>query len=263
MVLMSLGPADPIPIDQAGSGYAPRVTVVGADLPPSTAPAAAWRRPPLSVPAGRSPSSGRSLAILGVLFFFYVYYVAGSATASILAAEVSASWSGIVWPAALPLLVICVAGVGYELAVIATAGRPRVRLTMRDWGLGGSPAAKVWLGLAYLLPLAASLVADRVFLAAPLAGAVFSPLSWLVRWLGPAAFAICLILARVCSLRAVKHAILNGRAPSFRISSDEAWWWDGQAWTNVSDAAPETALHSPDDNYWWTGQDWIPLPPRP
>ena len=230
------------------------MTVVGADLPPSATPAAAWRRPPWSAPEGRHPSSGRSLAILGVLFFLYLYSMAGAVALE----------PGIPWPAALPYLVICAVGVGYGLAVIATAGRPRVRLMMRDWGLGGSAAAKVWLGLAYLLPLAGSFAAGWVLSPAGSFSAVATtPPSLLVRLLGPAAFVLCLILARVSSLRAVKNAIFDGRAPSFTVSSDQAWWWDGQEWTNVADAAPESALRSPDTNYWWTGQDWIPLPPRP
>ena len=247
---------EPIAIDEADSGgYAARMTVVGADLPPSAAPAAAWRRPPWSAPEGRRPSSGRSLAILGVLFFFWIYSMAGAVVASV---------PDISWPAELPFLAICAVGVGYGLAVIATAGRPRVRLTMRDWGLGGSAAAKVWLGLAYLLPLAGSFAAGWVLSPAGSFSAVATtPLSLLVRLLGPAAFVLCLILARVSSLGAVKNAIFDGRAPSFTVSSDQAWWWDGQQWTNVADAAPESALRSPDTNYWWTGQDWIPLPARP
>jgi hypothetical protein len=171
---------------------------------------------------------------------------------------------GMLWPA----VVICAGGVGYGLAIIATARRPRVRLMMRDWGLAGSPAAKVWFGLAYVLPLAGSLAAGRVLLSAFLGAGPFSevataPLSWLLHLVGPAAFALCLILARVCSRRPIKNAILDGRAPSFKISNDRAWWWDGAAWAHVSIAAPESALRSPDTNYWWTGKDWIPLPPRP
>ncbi|MGD0448987.1 MAG: hypothetical protein ABSB36_10340 [Candidatus Dormibacteria bacterium] len=193
--------------------------------------------------------------MFGVLAFFYVYSMAGT---------VLASGPGIPWPAALPFLVICALGVGYGLAIIATARLPRVRLLMRDWGLGGSPAAKVWLGLAYVLPLAGSLVVGWTLRGAgPLSTFATSPLFSFAGLLGPVAFVICLVLARICALRAVKHAILNGRAPSFTISSDEAWWWDGEAWTNVADAAPESALRSPDTNYWWTGQDWFPLPPRP
>ena len=244
-------------MDAAGrGGYAAGMTVVGADLPPSTARAAVWRRPPRSAPEGRHASSGRSLAMLGVLVSLYVYSLAGAMLALA---------PGIPWAAALPPLVICAVGVGYGLVIIATARLPRMRLVMRDWGLGDSPAAKVWLGLAYILPLAGSFVAGWTLRAAgqlssPLAS---SPLISYVGLFGPVAFAICLILARVCSLRAVKQAILHGRAPSFTVSSDGAWWWDGEAWTNVADATPESALRSPDTNYWWTGQEWIPLPPRP
>jgi hypothetical protein len=193
--------------------------------------------------------------MVAVLAFFYVYSMAGAALALGL---------GIPWPAALPFLVICSLGVGYGLAIIATARMPRVRLMMRDWGLGESPAAKVWLGLAYVLPLAGSLVAGWTLRTSGQFSAVAtSQLISLTGLLGPVAFVICLILARVSSLRAVKHAILHGRAPSFTVSSDQAWWWDGEAWTNVADAAPESALRSPDTNYWWTGQDWFTLPPRP
>jgi hypothetical protein len=149
------------------------------------------------------------------------------------------------------------------LTVIATAGRPRVRLMMREWGLGRSPAARVWLGLAYVLPLAGSFVAGWVLRAAgPSSAVATAPLPSFVGLVGPAAFVICLILARTSSLRAVRNVILNGRTPSFRVSSDRIWWWDGEAWANVSAAVPESALRSPDTNYWWTGHDWLPLPPR-
>jgi hypothetical protein len=193
--------------------------------------------------------------MLGVLLFSYVYALAGGTLAAV---------PGVPWPADLPFLVICAAGVGYGLAVIATARRPRVRLMMRDWGLGDSPAARVWFGFAYVLPLAASLGAGWVLgPAAPLSTAATPQLSWLTGLLGLAAFVVCLILARVCSLQPVKRAILDGRAPSFEISGDAASWWDGEAWASVLVSAPETALRSPDGNYWWAGQGWLPLPPRP
>ena len=194
-------------MDAAGrGGYAAGMTVVGADLPPSTARAAVWRRPPRSAPEGRHASSGRSLAMLGVLVSLYVYSLAGAMLALA---------PGIPWAAALPPLVICAVGVGYGLVIIATARLPRMRLVMRDWGLGDSPAAKVWLGLAYILPLAGSFVAGWTLhaagqLSSPLAS---SPLISYVGLFGPVAFAICLILARVCSLRAVKQAILPRPSP--------------------------------------------------
>lgn len=231
------------------------MTVVGSDLPHPAAGAAAWRRPPLVVPAWRRPSSTRGFAMLGVLFLFYVYSVAGGTLTSV---------PGVPLPATLPYLVICAVGVGYGLAVIATAARPRVRLLMRDWGLGGSPAARVWFGLACMLPLAASVVSGWVLRAAgPFSTLATTPLSWLVGLLGPAVFVICLVLARVCSLRPVKRAILGGRAPSFEISADLASWWDGEAWASIFVCAPESALRSPDGNYWWAGEGWLPLPPRP
>lgn len=231
------------------------MTVVGAGLPRPAAGAPAWCRPPLAVPAWRRPGSWRGFAMLGVLLFFYVYSVAGGTLTSV---------PGMPWPADLPYLVICAGGAGYGLAVIATAGRTGVRLMMRDWGLGGSPAAKVWFGLAYVLPLAGSFVAGWVLrVAGPSSTVATMPLSTLVGLLGPAAFVICLILARVCSLRPVKRAILDGRAPSFSISGDRAWWWDGDAWASVFVSAPQSAQRSPDDNYWWAGQGWLPLPPRP
>ena len=127
--------------------------------------------------------------------------------------------------------------------------------------LGESPSdaapasAAVWSAQA-----PAALIRTLAPISSPLAS---SPLISYIGLFGPVAFAICLILARVSSLRAVKQAILHSRAPSFTVSSDGAWWWDGEAWTNVADAAPESALRSPDTNYWWTGRDWTPLPPRP
>jgi len=92
---------------------------------------------------GAARELGRILAMLGVLVSLYVYSMAGAMLALA---------PGIPWAAALTPLVICAVGVGYGLAIIATARRPRVRLMLRDWGLGDSPAAKVWLGLAYILP---------------------------------------------------------------------------------------------------------------
>ncbi len=250
----------PLSVRPAGADYAARMTEVGAGLSRSAPGAAVWRRPPFAWPAGRGPSSARTLAIIGVLFLFYLYYLAGGA----LAGGMLASWSGIIWPAALPFLVICAAGVGYGLAVIATAGRPRVTLMLRDWGLGGSTAAKVWFGLAYILPLAVSLATGWVIgPAGPSSAVATPPLSWLVELVGPAAFAVCLILARVCSLGPVRRAIVAGQAPSFKVWEDRAWWWDGGAWADWSVAAPESALRSPDGNYWWSGQGWLPLPPRP
>ena len=234
------------------------MTVVRADLPPSTGRASAWARPPWRAPDGRHASPARGLAILGVLAFLCVYCTAGGLLATLAAVP------GIPWAVALPALAICALGVGYGLAVIATARLPRVRLVMRDWGLGGSPAARVWLGLAYILPLAGSLVAAWIFRSAgQLSGAAPNLLISYAGLLGPLAFVLCVVLARVSALHAVKRAILDGRAPSFTVSSDGAWWWDGEVWSNVSDAAPEWALRSPDTNYWWMGQDWIPLPPRP
>lgn len=231
------------------------VTTAGTDLPRSAGGSAEWRRPPLAVPAWRRPSSGRGFAMLGVLFLFYVYWVAAGTLASL---------PGLPWPAGLPFLVICAGGVGYGLAIIATAGRPRVRLVMRDWGLGGSPAAKVWFGLACVLPFAMSLAAGWMLRpAGPFSAAAAVPLSWLVGLLGLVAFVICLVLARVSALGPVKRTILDGRAPSFEISADAGSWWDGEAWTSVLVSAPESALRSPDGNYWWAGDGWLPLPPRP
>ncbi|MGD1035122.1 MAG: hypothetical protein ABR977_11900 [Candidatus Dormibacteria bacterium] len=191
--------------------------------------------------------------MVGVLLFFYVYALAG---------ETLASAPGVPWPAYLPYVVVCIAGAGYGLAVIATARRPRVRLMLREWGLGASPVARMWFGLAYVLPLAVSLGA-RLVLGRPgaLPTGTATALPWLAPLLGAAAFAICLITANLCSLRPVKRAILDGRAPSFRISEDASSWWDGEAWASIFVSAPESALRSPDGNHWWAGRGWLPLPP--
>ena len=50
---------------------------------------------------------------------------------------------------------------------------------------------------------------------------------------------------------------------AFQMSADGNYWWDGQAWRYVLEAAPPGALRSPDGSHWWDGVKWRELARAP
>jgi hypothetical protein len=48
----------------------------------------------------------------------------------------------------------------------------------------------------------------------------------------------CMLLARAFSNREVRRAILAGLAPSYQMSPDTTWWWDGARWVGTGAGAP-------------------------
>lgn len=147
--------------------------------------------------------------------------------------------------------------IAYGAAVVAAARGSRLSPVWMFPGLGANPTAKRWYGLAFVIPGPIAWGALAVVHPAP--PAPYLLLSW---FLAPASVVGCLLLARASTNRSVKRAILTGSAPSYLISPDARWWWNGDTWAGVGVTAPEGALRSPDDNYWWTGRSWLAMPPR-
>jgi hypothetical protein len=154
---------------------------------------------------------------------------------------------------------IGILAVAYGVLVIVTAWGPRLKPDAIGYAIVATPIAKLWYGLAFIVPIAVTWSAAFLFNPRSLAD---SPYWDLVYWSGPASLAACILLARVSSVRPLKRAILAGRAARYLMSPDDRWWWDDSAWVAVATAAPEAAVRSPDDNYWWTGRSWVALPPR-
>lgn len=48
-----------------------------------------------------------------------------------------------------------------------------------------------------------------------------------------------------------------------QLSPDGNFWWDGQAWRDVSREAPPSARRSNDGAFWWDGSIWRPVPRPP
>ena len=69
----------------------------------------------------------------------------------------------------------------------------------------------------------------------------------------PAAGAIGVLAAWVCSNRDVKRTIRGGLATGYWMSPDRRYWWDGTQWADALSIAPDFALRSPDEGYWWSG----------
>lgn len=98
--------------------------------------------------------------------------------------------------------------------------------------------------------------------------------NWL-RNIGIAAGALVVALAIVTTITIVlitrrrrPSALLAGghatAASGPLMSTDGAYWWDGQLWRDASVEAPATAQRSPDGAHWWDGRTWRPVPaPRP
>ncbi|MGA8015489.1 MAG: hypothetical protein WCB85_06180 [Candidatus Dormiibacterota bacterium] len=164
------------------------------------------------------------------------------------------------WP--LPLAYYCGLGlvVAYGLTAIATAGRPGVKLTWSWVPFRANRPAGIWWGLAFVLSPAVGFLAGLLSPPYPAALSILAPVGIDG---GVAVAAGCILASATAANSEVKRAILAGRAPSFRISSDQLWWWDGGDWASVLLAAPPGALRSAGGNYWWTGSGWLSLPPRP
>jgi hypothetical protein len=155
---------------------------------------------------------------------------------------------------------ICVAilVVAYGVVIIATARGPRLKPDAIGYGIIATPGSQLWYGLAFVIPVALTWGGALIFPNPTTSDS----LSWeFLYWSGPTSFTVCFLLAHNLSVRPVKRAILAGRAPGYRTSPDDLWWWDGGAWVSVA-AAPEAALRSPNGNFWWTGHSWVALPPR-
>jgi hypothetical protein len=149
---------------------------------------------------------------------------------------------------------------GYGIGMIALARRPQLK-PVGLVGLATTPAAARWFGLAFVLPALIGL--SIAFIFRPMSDAGAQALFAIAYWAAPCAYAGCLLLARTCSNRPVKRAILAGSAPIFTASPAGDRWWNGSTWVSTTAAAPEGAQHSPDGNYWWTGSAWLPMPPIP
>jgi hypothetical protein len=148
----------------------------------------------------------------------------------------------------------------YGIGMIALVRRPQIKPVV-SVGLTTTPAAARWFGLAFALPALIGL--SIAFIFRPMSDAGAQALFAIAYWAAPCAYAGCLLLARTCSNRPVKRAILAGSAPIFTASPAGDWWWNGSTWVSTIAAAPEGAQHSPDGNYWWTGSAWLAMPPIP
>ena len=209
----------------------------------------AWRRPPWNIPPGRRDPLWRGLPealAFGALMF---------------------SWFGAAAMVYEPrsyqvgYYIAVVVAVSYGVATIVFARRRELKPVVRV-GFTTNPGAARWYGLAYVVPALLGL-SVALFLyprsAAPWDQARFT----IAFWAAPTAYGVFLMVARMRSNRAVRQAIVTGVAPSFATSPvGGCWWWDGTAWVNAHDAAPNSALRSPDGNYWWTGSAWFAMPPR-
>ena len=149
----------------------------------------------------------------------------------------------------------------YEVTVILTSGRPRG--VMPAWlGLNVNRDARAWFGLAIVIPLVISGVGAFYF--SPPGPTTQSQILFTVFFFAPAVIAAgCVLRSRAFSYRDIKKAIASGAAPSYVMSNDHFWWWDGARWVSAHAAAPPHALRSPDGNYWWSGRGWCALPPFP
>lgn len=222
---------------------------------------ARWRRPPWSVPGGRIPSLRRrlrdtlplSVLWLSVIGSFVLWYTVHQPVADF----------GAGFPAALYISVVilyisaAILAPAYGIAIIMSARGPHLKPVWLFPGIAETPAAKVWYGLAFVIPGAIGWGLALAIRPSP--ATAYLLFLWV---LAPISFAGCLDLARAYSNRSVKRAIIGGLAPSFYISADGRWWWNGDTWLSVAAAVPEGALRSPDGNYWWAGSFWFPMPPR-
>jgi hypothetical protein len=151
--------------------------------------------------------------------------------------------------------IMSAAGVGFGIAILATARRDRrTRIWDRAWWAGSTPAA-LSLGLALVLGLGAS------YAAAYWAPSTLHSGAFMLLWMSPM-LVVCLgfLLAFLLANRDAKQAIKAGKATRYWLSPDKRWWWDGVTWVSVSAGAPADAIRAPGGNYWWAGNDWCPWP---
>ncbi len=228
-------------------------------------PRARWRRVPWRVPTGRRPRFWprvpHALAY-GVLLASLFEAPAARVTAAVLGT-----------PFVAVDVTLAVLATAYGLAFIVTAGRPHPAQSHVFWqGLTATPAAKLWLGMAFVIPESLAWgVSSWLF---PTTGpTAYGAILW---WLPASTFVVCLFIANAYSNRDVKRTILAGLAPSYVMSPDGTWWrnadtwmsvtdrmwWNGNVWVSATAAVPDNALRSPDGNYWWTGSAWCAMPPR-
>jgi hypothetical protein len=236
----------------------------------TTTSAPTWRRIPWAVPSGRRlrfwPAVPEALLLGALLLSFgggqIVGYVGFAKATTILGAPIVASY-----------VLAAVVAVAYGVALIVTArARSTKRMPRLMAGLVGTPAARIWYGLAYVIsPLIAWGVSFNL---SPTATTQYRSVLWFA---APLAAIVCIISARICSDRDAKRAVLTGTAPGYLLSPDRTWWRKGETWASVNDRvwwngdvwvraeadAPDDALRSPDGNYWWTGSFWCPMPPIP
>lgn len=208
-----------------------------------------WRRPPAARRWPLRTRLGYGLTI-GLLFGL-------SPDANMLARHL--------FPFPLPFAIayVCIVGLelGYGTAVIATAGSGRVgRRLWAGLPCGANPVSRVWWGLAFVLGAPVSYATGLIW---PVSVATPSAAATLLFCAGTLAAAGCLLVSVGCSNIEVKQRIRSGRAPTYRLSRDHFWWWDGDGWASVAIAVPVGALRSPDGTHWWSGEGWVPIPPRP
>ena len=220
-------------------------------------PGSAWRRPPWSTPSGRRP---RYRQVLRIGFGVDALYMAASSGMYVTTVKTSWTFEDL-RPFSIFFIGIAGLAFAYGVAVILTSGRPRG--VMPAWlGLDVNRDARAWFGLAIVIPLMISGVGAFYF--SPPGPTAQSQILFTVFFFAPAVIAAgCVFRARACSYRDIKNAIVSGAAPSYVMSSNRFWWWDGAQWASAHAAAPPQALRSPDGNYWWTGRNWCALPPFP
>jgi hypothetical protein len=221
-----------------------------------------WRRPPWSVPSGRIPSFRRRLMDTLPLSALWLS-VMGSFVGGLNVFQPGRDFGSgfpagaLYFSAAIPYISAAMLAPAYGIAIIISARGPHLKPVWLFPGSTGTPAAKVWYGLAFVIP--GAIVWGLALAIRPTPGTAYLLFLW---FSAPISFAGCMDLARIYSNRPVKRAITAGLAPSFYISLDGCWWWNGATWLSATAVTPESALRSPDGNYWWTGNYWVPLPPR-
>jgi hypothetical protein len=216
-----------------------------------------WRRPPWSTPGGRRPRFRQVLKSgLGVDALYM------AAFSGMLLTGAKTSWTlEDLRPFSIFFVGIASLAFAYGITVILTSGRRRG--VAPAWlGLNVNRNARAWFGLAIVIPPVIGGVGALYFSPPGYPPTTQGQLLFTVFFFAPAVIAAgCVLLSRACSYREIKKVIVSGAAPSYVMSRDHRWWWDGAQWASASAAAPSQALRSPDRNYWWTGRDWCALPP--